>query len=128
MDLTGNHFYIPLADNPIMNCSDGCLLVSWEKDSFSLELCNLLCFQFVEDAPDNYVDAIKNDNNRVDFKMGHFYIECKDKGVIEIYSIAGMKIKSYQYKGGILDIDVTNLNNGQYILKGSKIISKFSIR
>jgi putative exporter of polyketide antibiotics len=114
-DQVGNHVYFPMVDSPTMKCIDGNLSVIYSGGNYTINLCNLQCYRFVE-ASSGKMGEVEIPNH-IRIEDDHIYIELiQSNEVATLYRISGVMVKSFNASDSILSIDISNLETGQYIL------------
>lgn len=123
-DKKGNHVYFPLEENPVIKCIDGYLSIVTTNTNYSINLSDVLNYQFVDLETAN-VNEIPF-KEQVEIKNGHVFLHLKRNGEkINIYSVSGLLIKSLTSTSDIIDIDISGFAKGQYVLKTQSVTCKF---
>ncbi len=64
----------------------------------------------------------------VTVKGNHVRINDAEGEVLKIYNLTGTEVKHYRIEGNDVQLNLSNLPNGFYIIKVGKVVRKISIR
>ncbi len=64
----------------------------------------------------------------VTVKGNHVRINDAEGEVLKVYNLTGTEVKHYRIEGNDVQLNLSNLPNGYYIIKVGKVVRKISIR
>ena len=110
-----------LADAPVVTCQNGTLEVTTAHQTLAIALSEVENYHFTETLPYTAIDEVKTDDTKPLIEAGHARFENLPEGTtVNIFTIDGRRAGSAIATDGSVDIDLTNLGTGIYILSTPK--------